>query len=135
MSNRLFPYCVYTIKHSDDLEQFRRTGGEGSFTEHRQWVTGAVLLEKAAREGADLPLVLAAAEVIDGLIYWAAITRLELGDRELGPNVTTVHFRSLKRIRPKQSLRMLRLRSSGQPLSENFIRPYAICHTPRFLRA
>jgi hypothetical protein len=48
---------------------------------------------------------------------------------------TTISFTGLKPIRGKPRFHSsLRLRSTRKWLSVKFIRPYAICYTPNFLR-
>lgn len=55
----LSDYCIYTIRHSDDLREARKKGGK--YTERKRWVQGKLLLEAAQREGKRLPIVFAPA--------------------------------------------------------------------------
>src|ERR1035441_3741869 len=127
-------FCIYTIRHSDKLEQWCQDGGTGKFTENRKWITALELLERAEKANEQLPLIFAAAESVSGLIYWGVITNLRPG-LSTKPDSTTISFTGLKPIRGKpRRLSSLRLRSTRKQLSDNFIRPYAICYTPNFLR-
>jgi hypothetical protein len=80
-----------------------------------------------------LPVIFAAAETIDGLIYWAIVTDIHIDDRGPFDASTTMTFIGMRPLPNKPPLSALRLRSTGQPLSDSYIRPYAICHTPDFL--
>ena len=129
----LSPFCIYTIRSSrtltDDLER-----GSGEFTEHKRWVGALGLLDRAKKTGQRLPLVFAHGECIDAVRYSAVIDDLDVSTAdERGNGTTTICFSDLRRLRTKQPLSALRLKSSGRPLSDDFIRPYAICHTPEFL--
>ena len=53
--------------------------------------------------------------------------------RDTGHGTTRYSFTDLRRIEPPRPLSALRLSSTGNPLSDNYIRPYAICRTPDFL--
>jgi hypothetical protein len=113
---------------ADDLER-----GSGEFTEHKPWIS-ALGLFRVRKTGQQLPVVFAHAECIDGVRYSAVIDEIDVSTAdERGNRTTTVRFSELRRLRPKQPLSALRLKRSGQPLSKDFIRPYAICHTPHFL--
>ena len=91
------------------------------------------LLDRARKTGQRLPIVFAAGENIDGLIYSAFIDDLDVSPaNERGNGTTTIRFSELGRLPKKRPLSSLRLKISGQQLSDEFIRPYAICHTPGF---
>ncbi len=80
-----------------------------------------------------MPIIFAAAEVIDGLIYYAFLNAININEDKPSTPITTYHFEDLTPIEHKQPLRALVLKSTRKPLDENFIRPYAICYTPDFL--
>jgi len=135
-AKRLLPseFCIYTILHSDKLKRFCRHGGTGKFTENRKWTTALELWRRAEKANEQLPLIFAAAESVSGLIYWGVITNLRPGP-STKPDSTAISFTGLKPNRGKRRrLSSLRLRSTRKQLSNNFIRPYAICYTPSFLR-
>ena len=129
-----FPFSIYTIRHSRDLAADHKRGGSGEFTERKRWTSALGFLDRARKIGQRLPVIFAAGETIDGIIYFAYIDDLYVSPLdEHGNGTTTIRFSELQPLRPKRPLSSLRLKSSGQPLSEDFIRPYAICHTPDFL--
>lgn len=126
----LSEFAVYTIRLSSDLDAVFKTGGAGQFTEHRKWTTALRLFDQAKQMRRTLPVIFAGGECIDGLLYWAIITALKASDSS-----TTYSFAGLRRLDSKPPLSSLRLRVTGDPLSDNFIRPYAIVHTPAYVRA
>jgi hypothetical protein len=130
----LSEFCIYTILHSDKLKHFCREGGTGIFTENKKWVAALGLWESAEKENEQLPLIFAAAESVSELICWGIITKLRPG-LSTKPDSTTISFTGLKHIRGTPRFHnSLRLRSTRKQLSNNFIKPYAICYTPDFLR-
>lgn len=134
-SEPLSPFCVYTIRHSDVLGDDCHAGGNGSFIERKRWVGALPLLGAAHKAGQRLPVVFAAAESTDAITGVAFIDTLDVSPPdERGNGTTTVHFSSLRPLREKHPLSSLRLKSTGKPLSDQFIRNYALCHTPDYLQ-
>jgi hypothetical protein len=126
----LSSFCVYTMRHSAELHAQVKTSGAYVLTEGKAWTTGHVLWDQARRSGELMPIIFSAAEDDTGLIYWATIDDITIDEDS---RITTCTYSSLKPITPARPKSLLRLRSTGQLLSEDFIRPYAICHTPAFL--
>ncbi|SRR5260370_40417177 len=126
MPQRFTDFCVYTIKHSRDLNVSTNKGNP--FPEERSWATAERLLNEAKRDGSRLPVIFSPAESTDYLVAWALVETI---DRT--PTGIEYTFSNLKPFKAK-SLRKSKLKKrDGKPLSENFIRPYAICITPDFL--
>ena len=67
MRAKFTDFCIYTIKHSDDLVK----GRSGTFHENRAWVTGKRLLDEAKLSKKVLPLVFCPAEGTKYLYAWA----------------------------------------------------------------
>ena len=130
MSRGLSPFCVYTIRHRKDLDEAYRDGKSGEFTENKVWRTGHRLFRQARRNGRRMPVVFACAAVTDGLLYHAVLSDLMLDEAE---STTSYEFTHLTPIKGDPPLSTLRLRSTDRPLSDDYIRPYAICHTPSFI--
>ena len=129
MSDELSPFCVYTIVHVSELERVHAGGGAGSFTENKKWVGAARLLSEAAAAGQRLAVVFADAATTAGLIYYARLTEVAiLGDSVRGP--TRYSFEGLTPIRPSLPKGALIKITNGEPLDDNYIRPYVLCHTP-----
>ena len=76
-----------------------------------------------------MPLILADAADYSPLLYWAVVDEI-VYDEESG--VTTCSYHSMQPIKGERPLSSLVLRT-GKPLSDEYIRPYAICRTPPFL--
>ena len=119
--------CVYTIKHSDDLRATLANGGRGTYTERKKWVRAKQLLEEAKRTGKRLPVIFAPAEGTFQLFAWALLD-------EVVPDETSSYtFSELRLFDGQHHKSTLRKASDGEPLDEQFIRPYAICQTPDYL--
>lgn len=131
MSRNLSPFCVYTIRHRQDLDAAYRAGGSGGFTENKGWKTGHRLFVEAERNAQRMPVVFAPADATDELLYQAVLSNVVLDEAN---STTSYEFTDLAPVEGDPPLSILRLRSTNRPLSENYIRPYAICYTPSFVR-
>lgn len=123
-------FCVYTMLHSDKLDAQAKASGAHVLAENKAWTTGHLLWNQARRSGELMPLVFSGAENDTGLIYWATVVDITIDEESRTTACTYSNLRTITPHKPKSSLR---LRSTGQPISEDFIRPYAVCHTPAFL--
>ncbi len=130
MSRNLSPCCVYTIRHPQDLDEAYRGGGSGGFTENKVWKTGQRLFLEAKRDGQRMPVIFASADVTTALLYHAVLSDLVLDEED---STTSYRFTHLERVEGNLPLSSLRLRSTNRPLSDDYIRPYAICYTPSFI--
>ncbi len=126
--SRLHQTCVYTIGSIADLEHYRRgNSGRGSIVEGKAWKTGKAMLAEAQSNDLLLPLLLGDAASTDGVRWWAVIDSIEL----MGEGGTLVSFHGLRALPERIRLHDLVVDSTGERLSDDFIRPYAICRTPR----
>jgi len=124
----LADYSVYAIKSRPDIDRAIANGGKGTFIENKRWIAVERLFRTAQREQTPMLVLLGYAEDTDGVRYWATLTDVTVdGDR------TVYKFDNLTKILPKRSLSFLTLKSTGKPLSNEFIRSYAICQTPSFI--
>jgi len=121
--------CVYTMRHSDDLEAAYGSGGKARWHENRGWKTGRKLLETRSPDES-VPVIFSAAERDSALIFYA-----RLGAVEVDESGTTYQISGLRRLEEARPLSSLIVVSSGTPLPDSYIRPYAICRTPPFLDA
>lgn len=121
-------HCVYTIVHSNLLADAARQVGPSSFRESKPWVTGRLLWEQAQKAGVGFPVLLGDATDCSRLEYWGLLTSVEIEDEVTRFTVDRVRLFSARHT-PQE----LVLRSSGEHIASNFIRPYAICRTPGFL--
>jgi hypothetical protein len=130
MHRKISSACVYTIRHSRELDAVHSSGGSGELHERSPWTTGRRILESVRKNGERVPLLFAPAEadIIDGIIYWALIDEIEMG-----PNGTWVAFSELQPLPQKQPLHSLIRLRTGTPLSDSYIRPYVPCQTPSFI--
>lgn len=120
--------CVYTIRHSEDLESVLRHGGTTTWTENKRWVEGKRLVDEGDRE---VPIIFSPAEKTRHLFGWALLTHVNLSSKRAE---TEYSFSGLQKFVGNRPLKMnLQKASDEKPLSSAFIRPYAICLTPSFL--
>lgn len=122
-----FTSCIYTMRHSAELGYIHATGGYGTFVERKSWRTGLDLFRQAQAAGLFVPVIFSAAEEDSGLIYFGRLTAVEI-DEERG--ATSYSFADLRGIEPARPKSAMRLVSTGNNLSDDYIRPYAVCETP-----
>lgn len=130
MGQSLSPFCVYTIRHQKDLDEAYRAGGSGGFTENKVWKTGHRLYLETQRDGQRMPVIFACAAETDKLLYYATLSDLTIDEAN---STTSYRFTDLEPIKGDLPLSTLKLKSTNRPLSDNYIRPYAVCHTPSFI--
>lgn len=119
--------CVYTMRHSSDLEAAYASGGEARWHESRGWKTGRELVAASAPDES-VPVIFSAADRDSGLIYYARLDAVEVDE-----SGTTYSISELSPLVEPHPLSSLTVVSSGAPLPDSYIRPYAICWTPSFL--
>jgi hypothetical protein len=125
----LFDKCVYTIVNIKVIEQSQNNKDmSGSFIEKKSWKKAFDLKNQALQEDKLFLLMLADAAIINGVVAIAVIEEIEL----LADGGTKVSFSYAHWLREIPPLSKLRLLSSGEFLSDRFIRPYALCFTPEF---
>lgn len=93
-------------------------------------MTGKRLLEEARRAKQVLPVVFCPAEGTKYLNAWAVLRKIDITEKG-----TNYAFEKLKLFRDPPPLKAaLKRKSDRKSLHKNFIRPYAICVTPDFLK-
>lgn len=128
MATMFSEHCVYTIVHPDLLAEAAVHRGPVTFAEAKPWVTGRQLWQQAQASGVGFPVLLGDATDCSRLGHWGLLTAVEFEGE--GTQFTVDLVRSLTGTHSPQELV---LRSSGERIAPNFIRPYAICRTPSFL--
>jgi uncharacterized protein YeaO (DUF488 family) len=122
--------CVYTIAHPDELQRIAEADrGAGDLVERKRWTSALSLWHEAQSRGEVLPLVFADATDCSRLIYWAKLNAINLSDEG-----TQYFFSGLRRIGGGRTPQELTLQNTGSKIAVGFIRPYALVHTPKFLR-
>lgn len=128
----LSQFSIYTIVHVDELNRIHEAGGAGTFTEKKGWKTGSQLFREAQQNDMRMSILFADAATTQGIIYYAFLTDVQImGEGNQDP--TRFSFEGMTPVRPPVANSKLNLRSTGKPLSDDFIRPYAIVHTPTFV--
>jgi len=126
----LFDHCIHTFRHTEALQRQEAVGGQHSLTERKIWKTGRELWAEAERAGARMPVVFSAADISSGLIFWATIENIAI---DYEGRLTICSYSNLRKIVPLRPRSALQLRIGNRRLSDDLIRPYAICQTPDFL--
>ena len=121
------------MRKRDQLKYIFMNGGNGTFSEKKKWKTGYSLFLEAKENKTRMPIIFSAAENNNGLIYFAFLESINIEKKKTKAFETTYCFSDLTEMKVAKPLSSLVLRSSSKPLSDNYIRPYAICHTPDFL--
>jgi hypothetical protein len=127
MASAVAEYCVYTIVRRDHLEKAAELRGPTSFDEGRPWATARKLHLQATADDEEMLVLFADANDCSELIYWGVLQDILVGEKT---HYTVDH---LQEFRTTHSPQELVLKSTGQQIAPDFIRPYAICRTPQFM--
>ena len=129
-------FCVYTIVHTDTLNDLHRNGGKGKITQNRNWAAANNLLLEAQHNNMRMLIVFAAAEGTRDLIYTANLEDIKINKKDSFNAVTTFHFSELTPFQdPKPKKTSLIMKNTGKAIPVGHIRPYVICKTPKSLMA
>jgi hypothetical protein len=127
MNRHLFGSCVYTIISPEKFLNAAAHEGPTTFTESKAWVTGAKLLQEADRAGLEMPILFGDATKCSRLLGWGVLQQLTVGE---GTEFVVRDVRPLRR----HSTQELVLKSTRRKIAPGFIKPYALCFTPSFLK-
>jgi hypothetical protein len=106
-------------------------GEQFELLQNRAFKTARELLEEASIVGEVMPLIFSNAANCKRLIFWGELIDIEVYDK---PTQSRLVFGPLSRITGRLTQDLI-LRSEKRSIAENFIRPYAVCITPDWLRA
>lgn len=126
----LSPYCIYTIRHKQELDKVFAGKRADSFTENKIWREGYNIFQNAQKQNMVVPLFLGAADQESGIIYVALIDSIEIS----ADKKTTITYSQLTRINNPRPKNTLVLKKAKRPLSDKFIRNYAVCCTSDNIR-
>jgi len=121
--------CVYTIVDGKELDRRFNKREASPFKEKKRWVTAGKKWLKGRSENMSMPVLFGDAAHCSRLLYWGLLTDLEVQDD--GTSFTVDYLRKLNGRRKTQDLV---LQSTGKKIAPGFIKPYAICYTPQFLK-
>jgi len=108
----LSEYCIYTIRHSNNLKSAVAKGGMGEYEEEKPWAQGKRLLEEARQQHRRLAVIFAPAEKTDPLYGWALLDEIVIdGDH------TKYSFSALRRFKRPEHKSGLRKKADGKPIS------------------
>ena len=120
-----FENCVYTIIQSQKINDMIRNN-ESEYIEKKLWRTAYSFLLEAKKKNQILYLVLAPAESTIYLYAYAKIENIEILDTEKSTKIT---FSELRRFTNEDILKTELIKTNGEPVDENYIRPYLLCKT------
>jgi hypothetical protein len=121
--------CIYTIAQRTKLAEAASRPMPAAFSETKPWVMGFRLWRQAKDNDIEMPIVFGDAVDCSKLIYWGILKDVIIDGKSTNYSVDR-----LQRVRGCRRPQDLRLRSTGAQIAAHFIRPYAICQTPEFLR-
>lgn len=115
--------AVYTIAPAAVIEAARANGGKGTLMENKRWSTAHAALRACREANQPYFLLLADASCIEGVQWLAEVVDITVDSA----GHSTVRFQGLCELPRVIRLSALHKRSDGQPLSEDYIRPYVPC--------
>jgi hypothetical protein len=128
MAVKLSEHCVYTIVHPSTLEKAACDGTPKTFRESKVWTTGRQLWEHAQAANTGFAILFGDATDCSRLEYWGLLTLVEIEGAQ-----TLYSVDRIRRLPSLHTPQELVLKSTGNRIAANFIRPYAICMTPDFI--
>ena len=119
--------AIYTMKAKVELRKAFDSKEEVSFVEKKTWQTG--YKEFCKSQKLDLPMYIffSFAEEKSGIVYIGKITNIEIDEITKATRYSFIMLRSMNN--PKL-LSDLTLVSKNKPLSNDYIRPYAVVKLP-----
>ena len=135
-SRRVYPNCVFHIKHSDELNRLHALDDKlPTLVEKGNWAKARAFLDDAQKRGEDLLLLFDHAEEFQG-IGWTAIID-DISIKPVGDNhyETSVVIRDLLPLDASQRFPRTELKraSTGDFIDVNYQRGYVPCKTPATL--
>jgi len=111
------------------LADAARQDGLPPFRESKAWVTGQQLWQQAKDANVDFPILLGDATDCSRLVYWGLLTEVQVEGETTRFTVDRVRM-----LPEEHTPQELVLRRTREHIAPEFIRSYAICLTPAFLK-
>ena len=127
---KYYPVCIYTIKNMELLKKAYAFKDSTAFNEKTVWRTGHRELLKARKECRDMLILFGAAEEERGIIYAGVLENIEIDEIS---SSTKYKFSMRYEFSNPKPLSKLILLSSDKPMSDDYIRPYAVVKLPEEL--
>ncbi|MCC6901406.1 MAG: HNH endonuclease [Polyangiaceae bacterium] len=116
--------AVYTIATPDRLARAAKHGEP--IAEGKRWVKARALME-ALPPGTEMPILFADSRDCSRLIAWSVLRDVEVHGARTRYRIGPLY--AVPRSRPQDLQRL----GSRKRIADNFIRPYVLCETPKFL--
>lgn len=129
MSKDLAKTCLYTTIHPQKIKDASELRGPTTFVVKRRMKKAKEHFLKAKADGLDYPVLFSDATCCKRLIYSARLIRISVGKEDT--HFTVFDFVELDKGLVTQKLVK---DSNGKRIAPDFIRPYAIVKTPKFLK-
>lgn len=126
MTKELFDSCVYTIALPQRLVEASRD--KTPLAEAKRWAGARAMLQDARDSQRDLAILFADSRDCSKLIAWSVLRSVDVS-----PTGTQYAIGSLLAVPRKRPQDLTRL-ATGAKIASGFIKPYALCRTPNFLR-
>lgn len=135
-TKEVFPYCIFHIKASEELERIEAAGGCETLVENGNWKKAVDFYHEAKRRGEDLLLLFDHADEFQGVSWTAVIDDISINHLDGKHYETSIKISQLSSLLESRQFPRseLILESTGQALDANHQRGYVLCHTPEFLR-
>ena len=130
MPKDLAKTCLYTTIHPDKVDYAASLRGPTTFVVGQLMKKAKEHFLKAKADGLDYPVLFSDAACCKRLIYSARLIKISVGKEDT--HFTVFDFVELDKGRVTQKLVK---DSNGKRIAPDFIRPYAIVKTPKFLMA
>jgi 5-methylcytosine-specific restriction protein A len=117
-------YSIYTIRHSNTIDQFSRSKGPHHIdTKRKRWTSAKQIIADARRQNKIVPLLFARAEDTTSVVARADLISVHTG------TTNRCTFENVQYL--SQPIRKTTLaQRDGTKIGAGFIRDYAICRTP-----
>jgi hypothetical protein len=145
---RSYPYCLCTTAAEKAVKSLLEGTGAGSYRVSEPWLVASELLEAAAAQQQQLPILFATGDPLH-FSHWSEVIALDVIELHRGAFETRCEFSQLQPVNPifspidslllKPAEEQLRrellenIRQHRHALTISELHPYAICETPGFL--
>jgi len=130
MPSTLFENCIYTIAKPDTLHRHALGQSEYQHDEAKPWKTGLKWWKAAENSNNRLPIILGNAADCSVLLYWGLIREIDISPTTGRTRCIVDRLRQIPGRRAPQDLRLV---DTGKFIADGFIKPYALCSTPKFV--
>jgi len=115
--------------HSDKLNSIIDTNGSCTFVEKKNWKTAQVYLAESKNNNQELLCIFAPAESTNIIYSYAVIDKIIIENKNK-TNITIKNMTKIPSLVKKTDIQ----KTSGEPINEQYIRPYLLCLTKSIIK-